>query len=58
MGCSLLGIGAAELGWGLLFAPYQDPIYDVLTPVIMVILGVILLIVTNRITIEDKPPGK
>ena len=58
MGCSLLGIGVAELAWGLLFAPYHDPIYDVLTPVIMIILGAILLAATNRISLEDKPPDK
>ncbi len=52
MGCSLLGVGAAELGWGLLFAPTGDFVYDVVVPGLMVIFGLILLLITNRIHLE------
>jgi hypothetical protein len=54
MGCSLLGIGAVELGWGLLFAPTGDFVYDVVTPAVMVIFGILLLLVTNRINLEPR----
>jgi hypothetical protein len=53
MGCSLLGIGAVELGWGLIFAPTQDFVNDVVTPALMVIIGIIFLFVTNRINLES-----
>ncbi len=53
MGCSLLGIGAVELGWGLIFAPTQDFLYDVITPAIMVMMGIVLLFITNRINLES-----
>jgi hypothetical protein len=54
MGCSLLGIGAVELVWGLAFSPTGDFDYDVIQPVGMVIGGIILLIVTNRLNLEPR----
>ncbi|MFX1578128.1 MAG: hypothetical protein ACFFBJ_00635 [Promethearchaeota archaeon] len=52
MGCSLLGVGVAETAWGLLFPPTGDFIYDVVTPVLMVIFGILLLLITNRIHLD------
>jgi hypothetical protein len=52
MGCSMLGTGAAELAWGLLYTPTGDFVYDVVTPAMMVLFGIVLLFITNRINVE------
>lgn len=52
MGCSLLGVGVAELAWGLLFPPTGDFVYDVVVPALMVVFGLILLLITNRIHLD------
>lgn len=54
MGCSLLGVGAVELAWGLLFPPTGDFVYDVVVPALMVIFGILLLLITNRIHLETE----
>jgi hypothetical protein len=54
MGCSLLGVGIAETAWGLLYPPTGDFVYDLVIPFLMVIFGVFLLLVTNRISLEDE----
>jgi hypothetical protein len=54
MGCSLLGVGIAETAWGLLYPPTGDVVYDVFIPFLMIIFGVFLLLLTNRIPPENE----
>lgn len=53
MGCSLLGVGLAELAWMFLFPPSTGYTETLLASSLMVLFGIILLILTNRLNTEE-----
>jgi hypothetical protein len=54
MGCSLLGIGAGELAWVMIFPSSSNMIDDVIAPLLMAVSGLALLVITNRVYLKTQ----